>query len=82
MIEFKSYESKPIVRDAYCIKREDTIEQKEGGTECRVVDEDGASVTFVAYEEVWAGDYIVYLTAEATYHCNAAVFHDRNIVVK
>ena len=80
---FKSYESKPITRRAHKITEKDKI-NKVAGVESayNLHSTDQLPFTFKAYEEVKVGDYIVYLTANDTYHCSAAVFTERNIIPK
>ena len=78
---FKEYASKPIIRRAHKIVAEDVITKlAEEATyridsKCAQVD-----VKFKAYEEVKAGDYIVYLDDTDIYHCSENVFRERNII--
>lgn len=77
-MEFKRYESRPITRLAYQIKPTDEV-RKLPDSSYGIVS--GSEVmTFKAYEPPVAGDYIVYLTDDDTYHCSNAVFIERNIV--
>lgn len=79
---FKIYQSKPIERHAHKITEQDEIHKhttKEATYEL-VPYGSPVSFEFKAYEEVKVGDYIVRLTVEATYHCSAKVFEERNIV--
>lgn len=78
MIEFKEYESKPIYRKAYKIQKEDIPEiVMTGGVpqKCTL-----KGVVFVAYEEIKAGDFIIYLDDTDVYHCRRSVFLARNVV--
>lgn len=78
-ITFQDYNSKPIVRKAYEIKEADLVEY-DAITKTGVLKHTDESLTFVAYEEPVAGDYIIYLKADDIYHCSAAVFKERNII--
>jgi hypothetical protein len=73
-INFMPYESKPITRMAMEIPENAGI-VKVG--ESTYVFQD---VTFKAYQPPVAGDYIVRLTEEDTYHVARDVFLERNIV--
>ncbi len=75
---FQRYESRPITRLAYEIQETDAFWLIEPNT-YRIALEDGP-MDFKAYEEPVAGDFIVYLPAEDTYHCRRDVFIERNIV--
>ena len=81
MSMFRDYQSKPIIRKARKVSISDIITKCEllESTFILVVD-GGENVTFKAYEDIKVGDYIVYLNDDDIYHCNAAVFADRNIV--
>lgn len=85
MDRFIKYQSKPITRRAYKIKENDVI------TESGIIGESDAAhriyfggsesfIDFVAHETVNVGDYVVYLNETDVYHCNAKVFHERNVV--
>jgi len=76
MIEFKPYESKPIVRMAYQITDKDSVEEGFDGTSTWFI----GMLTFKAYQEPKVGDWIVRLTEEDTYHVTDEVFRERNIV--
>lgn len=78
---FKRYQSKPIIRLAYQIHEGDTV--AHDGYESPVhhlETKNGDKVTFVAHEEVKAGDYVVYLNEQDIYHCSEKVFNERNEV--
>jgi hypothetical protein len=77
MIEFKPYEAKPITRMAYQIKSTDFVVKSEIAESTYYINRE---VEFKAYEEPKAGDWVVRLTEEDTYHCTDAVFRERNIV--
>lgn len=73
-IRFMPYESKPITRMAMEIPAKGHV--VETGPNTYVFQ----GITFKAYVQPVAGDYIVRLTEEDTYHVTRAVFHERNIV--
>ena len=79
---FKEYISKPITRMAFKVAEGDIINSvvHEEATYVLHRTSTGEEIFFKAYEEVKVGDYIVRLTVEDTYHCNAAVFAERNII--
>lgn len=74
-MNFKDYQSKPVVRSAHEVSDEDSI-VKVGEATYQINEE----LIFKAYEPVVPGDFIVYLTAEDVYHCSRSVFLERNIV--
>lgn len=73
-INFMPYESKPITRMA--------IEIPVGAAVTRTAENtyEFQGISFKAYQPPVAGDYIVRLTEEDTYHVARAVFHERNII--
>lgn len=73
-IRFMPYQSKPITRMAMEIPVGAEIKRTAENT---YVFQD---VTFKAYQPPLAGDYIVRLDENDTYHCARAVFHERNVV--
>ena len=79
---FKEFKSKEIIRHAYKVAKGDTINSVLGQDATFVIFsiEHKENVIFKAYEEVKEGDYIVRLTKEDTYHCNAVVFAERNVI--
>lgn len=79
MSQFKEYQSKPITRLAYEVSERDSINEEETESTSSVVI-DGVKVFFKHYEQVKPGDFIVYLNDSDVYHCDRAVFMDRNIV--
>jgi hypothetical protein len=79
-ILFQSYESKPIVRQAFQIKEGMEIYQESVPQSTWRVGYMGSSVLFKAYQPPVVGDWIVRLTEEDTYHCTDTVFRERNIV--
>lgn len=82
MIEFKSFQSKPIERQAFQITAEHEWAKVGDATYiiAEKTEETQALVRFKAYEEPGIGDWIVRLTEADTYHCTDAVFRERNIV--
>ena len=79
MTQWNEYQSRPVVRVAYEIKRDDEV-TATGEEATFSIKIDGEHVEFKAYEQPEAGDYVVRLTKEDTYHCRRDVFHDRNVV--
>jgi hypothetical protein len=75
---FKRYKGKPIFRQAYQLQESDALTPV--GESTLAVGIGGSVVEFKHYEPVVAGDYVVYLTVNDTYHCSKAVFEERNEV--
>ena len=73
---FIKYEGKPVFRSAYRVKPSDKVEPVIGKDSTSTV----LGVEFKHFEPVIAGDYVVRLTEDDTYHCSKAVFEDRNYV--
>lgn len=81
MTAWKSYEAKPITRQAIEITDSAKVHQDLRDPNTWYYDLDDINVVkFKAHQAVEQGDYIVRLTEEDTYHCSKAVFHERNIV--
>jgi len=82
MIEFKSYTSKPIIRQAFQLNERHEWAKVSDATYAvaEKTDETTNIIKFKAYQEPVIGDWIVRLTLEDTYHCTDAVFRERNIV--
>lgn len=72
---FMPYESKPITRMAMEIPVDGLVTETAPNTY------QFEDVVFKAYKQPVAGDYIVRLTEDDTYHVERAVFMDRNAVV-
>lgn len=83
-MEFKQYESKPVVRLAFQITKQHEITKINDSEAAYYIERDHISsssrIYFKAYERPVVGDWIVYLTDADTYHCTDAVFRERNIV--
>ena len=77
-MNFKEYESKPVVRLAHEVTDKDVITKVGEATFEIVSGED--SISFKAYEAVKTGDFIVFLNDKDVYHCNRKVFGDRNYI--
>ena len=75
---FKEYQSRPVTRLAHEVKFGENIEKT--GEATYLITIEGEPVEFKAYEEVRAGDYVVYLKGSDIYHCRRDVFHERNVV--
>lgn len=71
---FKPYESKPIVRMAMEIDDINRVLEVDTNTY------QYAGIRFKAYQQPLAGDFVVRLTRDDTYHVARSVFLDRNIV--
>lgn len=78
-MSFKEYQSKPITRKACEVLSSDNI-QKCQLQSTSAIEVDGERLEFKHYEPVKVGDFIVYLNDDDIYHCDRAVFVDRNIV--
>jgi len=82
-MEFKPYEAKPVTRMAFQISAVHSIKKHENAEASWQVthpDYPEQIVTFKAYEEPKAHDWVVRLTESDTYHCTDAVFRERNVV--
>jgi hypothetical protein len=73
---FKSYTSKPILRDAYEIKATDVIHAVSESE--FYIEIGGKNIRFNAHETIFPGDFVVYLTDSDVYHCRREVFRERN----
>ena len=81
MIEFKPYESRPVIRQAFQLTASHTVTKSDVHPATYFVSHCTAdTVQFKAYQEPVVGDWIVRLTEDDTYHCTDAVFRERNIV--
>lgn len=76
---FKKYQSKPIERLSYQIEEHDTFRQIEND-KWELMIRGGPRIFFKAHEQVFHGDWVIYLTETDTYHCADNVFRERNIV--
>lgn len=76
---FKRYESRPITRLAHEITEADRI-VSAGTNLCQLITPEGEKHTFVHYDDIKSGDFVVYLNDEDVYHCSREVFLERNIV--
>lgn len=76
---FRPYQGKPVVRLAYEITEADTVVK---GTEPSTSEIciAGTWYSFKHYVAVKAGDYVVFLNDKEIYHCERAVFLERNEV--
>jgi len=78
-VNFERFVSRPITRLAHEITEDDRI-VSAGTNLLRLITKDGEKHTFVHYEEVQTGDYVVYLNEDDIYHCSREVFLERNVV--
>lgn len=76
---FRSYQGKPVVRVAYEITEADTIVKTDDASTSEICVA-GTWYKFKHYVEVKAGDYVVFLNEKDIYHCERAVFLERNEV--
>jgi hypothetical protein len=82
MIEFKAYDSKPVIRWAFQITDQHDF-AKIGEAKYMIMEKTQHTtnmIRFKAHEEVKVGDWVVKLTESDTYHCTDAVFRERNII--
>ncbi len=83
-MNFKPYESKPVIRMAFQITAEHEIAPSAATPSTYYIGESKklmeTGIRFKAYEEPKVGDWVVRLTEDDTYHCTDAVFRERNIV--
>lgn len=75
---FIAYQGLPIQRLAHLVELNDIITVVDESTSTIVIN--NTVVAFKHYEPVMAGDFIVYLTPDDIYHCNAKVFAERNVL--
>lgn len=76
---FKPFQSKPITRLAHEITDNDVI-SRHGENLYQIKIPSGPVLSFMAYETVKTGDYVVFLDQSDIYHCRRDIFHERNIV--
>ena len=74
LLNFSSYESRPIFRNAACIPEGAVISYSPEKSEATVL-----GTTFKCYEEPKPLDYVVHLSDTDVYHCSREVFLARNI---
>lgn len=83
---FKLYDAKPIQREAHQLTVDDInsmtwkISNQSGNK--AVINVAGESVAFAFHcepSEIKAGDYVVFINDNDTYHCSEEVFNERNI---
>ncbi|HDM8198725.1 TPA: hypothetical protein P0E36_004909 [Vibrio harveyi] len=81
---FKLYEGKPVVREAYQLTKRDLITMTIIGDGKKAsIQIEGSIIEFAFHcsmNEIKAGDYVVFLNADDTYHCSEEVFNERNVV--
>lgn len=83
---FKLYDAKPIQREAYQLTEEDIKRINEfmdnSQTDAAVFFIGEESINFAYHckpDEIKAGDYVVFINENDTYHCSEEVFNERNI---
>lgn len=73
----RPYESRPVTRLAHEIGPDDVI--RETDDPCTfIIEGEGDSLKFKAYQPIEQGDFVVYLTDDDVYHCSRSVFAERN----
>lgn len=81
---FTRYLGKPITRDAYQLNDIDlALMSCDPETKRATLDIEGVPIAFAYHcepSEIKAGDYVVFLNEQDTYHCSQEVFEDRNEV--
>lgn len=83
---FKLFDAKPIQREAYQLTKQDINSMfwdmnAQTGKKAVVLIA-GEKVSFAFHckpEEIKAGDYVVFINENDTYHCSKEVFNERNI---
>jgi len=78
-MSFQNYESRPVTRQAYEIQRGDEI-KTDSVTDMYGLRIDGEFIKFTANAQIYAGDFIVYISDHDIYHCPRNVFLERNHV--
>jgi len=84
---FNQYESKPVTRTAYQLTKRDLVtmtwlDDHASKSAKGIIQIEGKKVGFAFHcrpDEIKAGDYVVFLNDEDTYHCSEEVFNERNI---
>lgn len=84
---FHQYESKPVTRTAYQLTKRDLVTMTwnhdlVSNTAKAMIQIEGKKVVFAFHcrpDEIKAGDYVVFLNENDTYHCSEEVFNERNI---
>lgn len=79
MLEFKEYQSKPVTRLAMEILEGHNLQYTASESKGTVMTNSGL-LQFACHEEPHVGDFVCYLTESDVYHCNRAVFKQRNVV--
>lgn len=75
LLNFKDYQSKPIIRKAHEITDKDELLFNAELSQLTINGE-----TVACFQEPKIGDYIVFLNDTDIYHCSKSVFEDRNVV--
>lgn len=80
MSDFQRYQSRPITRLAHKITEDDIVTKGAEEGHYLLQTKAGHHYAFVAHQEIYDGDYVVYLNEDDIYHCSKEVFLERNIV--
>lgn len=80
---FHQYESKPVTRTAYQLTKRDLVTLTwDMDSNKATAQIEGELIKFAFHcrpDEIKAGDYVVFLNENDTYHCSEEVFNERNI---
>lgn len=84
---FKLFDAKPIQREAYQLTMQDVISMRFDRDDVSDSNRAGiivgcTPISFAYHckpEEIKAGDYVVFINENDTYHCSEEVFNERNI---
>ena len=77
---FKDYESKPIIRKAHQITKDDTITKLKVESTYMLQVPGEKNVIFKMHEKHNLGDYVIYGNDNDIYHCDAQTFAERNVI--
>lgn len=80
---FHQYEGKPVTRTAYQLTKRDLVTLTwDMDSNKATIQIEGELIKFAFHcrpDEIKAGDYVVFLNENDTYHCSEEVFNERNI---
>ena len=80
-MEFKDYQSRPIIRRACEITPDLTLTYWPDKSEAMISNKHSdEKLVFACHEEPFHGDFVIYLTETDIYHCKRSVFEERNII--
>lgn len=81
-MQFLSYTTKPVVRQAFQITDAHLLAHLEGAANTFLIGDHitNMSIKFKAHAPIQVGDWIIRITEEDTYHCPASVFQEHYLV--